>query len=196
MAFDLQSLPRQATYEIREVTASNILRSAINGDSMVRHRMGDRWAMDVSVPAVDAASCGPGLMADLVRGKKEAVRIPVPEHLPVAGYGASPTVNGSASGTSLPVKGLTPGVVIRKGKWLNHVYGGQRFLYQTASEAAADGSGNATLNLTQMLRRPGVDGHQIILSAPVIEGLIPPGQSWSMGSLPAIGVSFSVEEVA
>ncbi|ALJ08229.1 hypothetical protein [Brevundimonas sp. DS20] len=196
MAFDLQPLPRQTTHDLREITASNILRSAINGDSMVRHRMGDRWAMDVNVPAVDAANCGPGLVADLVRGKKEAVRVPVPEHFPAENYGATPTVNGSAAGTSLPIKGLTPGVLIRKGKWLNVIYGSQRFLYQTAAEVTANGSGIATLTLTQMLRRPGVNGHQIILNKPVIEGLIPPGQSWSMGSLPAIGVSFSIEEVA
>lgn len=196
MAFDLQALPQQTTYDIREVTASNILRSAINGDSMVRHRMGDRWAIDVKVPAVDASACGPGLVADLVRGKKETLRVPVPEFLPAQNYGSSPTVNGGASGTVLPVKGLTPGVVIRKGKWLNHVFGAQRFLYQTAAEVTADGSGNATLTLTQILRRPGVNGHQIILESPVIEGLIPPGQSWSMGSLPAIGVNFSIEEVA
>lgn len=86
MAFDLQSLPNTTTYDMREVTASNVLRSAINGSTMVRHRMGDRWAIDVSIPAVDASECGPGLIVDLVRGKREAVRVPVPEFFDAAPY--------------------------------------------------------------------------------------------------------------
>lgn len=194
MAFALQALPRRTFYEPREVTASTVLRPAFGGPMQPLARKGDHWAFDVTVPAIDARACGMGLIADLTRAKREVVIMPVPDRSPARSYG-SPVVNSNGlGGTTLSVRGLTPGVVIPKGKWLTIITASQRFLYLTAAAATANGSGVASLTLTQMLRRPTVDGAVIELATPKVEGFVPAGQQWSLGSLPAIGVQFTLEE--
>lgn len=194
MAFDLQTLPRRTTYDPREIAASNVLRPAFGGPLQPISRKGDHWAFDVSVDAIDARSCGMALIADLTRAKREVVIMPVPDRTPAQPYG-SPVLNGSGvGGTTLPVRGLVPGITIPKGKWLSIVTAGQRFLYLTAAPATVNGSGVANILLTQMLRRPTVDGAVVELASPKVEGFVPAGQQWSLASLPVIGVQFTIEE--
>lgn len=193
MTFALQALPRRTTYEPREVTASVALRSAVGSDDLPLNRKGDRWAFDVTVPALDARACGMGLVVDLTRAKTEPVVMPVPDRMADRDYGA-PVLDGATAGTILPLRGLTPGVVIPKGKWLSIVLNARRFLYLNQAEATANAAGKAVLTLTQMQRWPGVDGAVVELRAPKIEGLVPAGQTWSLASLPVIGLRFTIGE--
>lgn len=193
MAIDLQQLPDTTTYEMREVAAGNVIRPAFGGPLQPLPRKGDHWAIDVTVPALDARSCGMALFADLTRGKREALVLAVPDRMAAQNYGA-PVCDGVATGDTIPVRGLTPGVVIPKGKWMSLVLNGQRYLYLVATAATANGTGRASVQVTSLLRRPTIDGAVVELAAPKIEGYVPPNQTASIGSLPAVGLQFSLEE--
>lgn len=193
MAITLQVLPSTTTYTLREVAAGNILRPAFGGPLQPLTRKGDHWAIDVTVPAIDARSCGMGLFADLTRGKREALVLAVPDRMAAQSYGA-PVCDGVATGDTIPVRGLTPGVVIPKGKWMSLVLNGQRYLYLVAAAATANGTGRASVQVTSLLRRPTIDGAVVELASPKIEGFVPPNQTASIGSLPAVGLQFSLEE--
>lgn len=193
MAIILQGLPRQTRYSMRAISAANTLSPAFGGADQRLGRKGSRFAIDVSIPALSAAGCGMGLIVDLLRGETETLVMTIPEHLPAVAYGA-PVANGASTGSVLAVKGLTPGAVIRKGKFLSIILSGQRFVYMVTGEVTANGAGQASLPIWPMLRRPTADGAVVELAAPKIEGFIEPGQDWSITSLKAVGMSFALKE--
>ncbi|HEY1071509.1 hypothetical protein [Brevundimonas sp.] len=189
----LQGLPRSTQYNMRAISAANTMSPAFAGADQRLSRKGSRFALDVSIPALSAAGCGMGLIADLLRGETEPLVLAIPEHLPTVAYGA-PVSNGVVAGSVLPARGLEPGVVIRKGKFLSVILGGQRFVHIVTAEATANGIGQANLSIWPMLRRPTIDGAVIELAEPKIEGFVEPGQDWSINSLKAVGLSFSLKE--
>lgn len=193
MAIILQGLPRQTRYSMRAISAANTLSPAFGGADQRLSRKGSRFALDVSIPALSAAGCGMGLIADLLRGETETLVLEIPEHLPAVAYGA-PVANGVSTGSVLAVKGLTPGAVIHKGKFLSIILLGQRFVHIVTAEMTVPAGGLVSLPIWPMLRRPTIDGAVIELAAPKIEGFIEPGQDWSINSLKAVGMSFTLKE--
>ena len=193
MTITLQGLPRATNYNMRAISAANTLSPAFGGADQRLSRKGSRFAIDISIPALSAAGCGMGLIADLLRGETETLVLEIPEHLPAVAYGA-PVANGVSTGSVLAVKGLTPGAVIRKGKFLSIILSGQRFVYMVTAEMTVPAGGLASLPIWPMLRRPTIDGAVIELAAPKIEGFIEPGQDWSINSLKAVGMSFTLKE--
>jgi len=196
MAITLGALPRLTSYSMRAVSAANDLRPTFGGPVQRLARKGSRFALDVKVPAMSAAGCGIALIADLLRGETEAVILPVPDYVPAAIYG-TPLVKGAGQvGSLLAVDGLTPAVVVAKGKFLSVVIGGQRYLHIVTAQTTANGSGEASLPIWPMLRVGTTDNAVVELAAPKIEGFIAPGQEWSISRLRAVGVDFSIEERA
>ena len=193
MAIMLQGLPRATSYNMRAISAANTLSPAFGGADQRLSRKGSRFALDVTIPALSAAGCGMGLVVDLLRGETETLVLAIPEYLPAVDYGA-PLANGVSTGSVLAVKGLTLGAVIRKGKFLSIILAGQRFVYMVTAEVAVPAGGLASLPIWPMLRRPTADGAVIELAAPKIEGFIEPGQDWSINSLKAVGMSFTIKE--
>lgn len=193
MRITLQKLPRQTQYTMRAVSAANTMSPAFGGPDQRLSRKGSRFAIDISIPALSAACCGMGLIADLLRGETEPLVISIPEHLPTTPYG-SPVANGASMGSLLPVRGLTPAVAIRKGKFLSIVLGGQRFVYIVTADTIANGLGLASLPVWPMLRRPTPDGALVELAEPKLEGFVEPGQDWTISSLKAVGMAFVIKE--
>ena len=193
MAILLQGLPTKTDYNMRAISAANTMSPAFGGADQRLSRKGSRFALDVSIPALSAAGCGMGLIADLLRGETEALALAIPEHLPAVAYGA-PLANGVSTGSVLAVKGLTAGAAVAKGKFLSIILSGQRFVYMVTGEVIANGVGQASLSIWPMLRRPTIDGAVIELAAPKIEGFIEPGQDWSINSLKAVGMGFTIKE--
>lgn len=193
MAIMLQGLPRTAAYTMRGISAANMLSPAFGGADQRLSRKGSRFALDVTIPALSAAGCGVELVADLLQGEAETVVLAIPEYLPAVAYG-SPLAVGVTSGSVLPVKGLVAGASIRKGKFFSIILSGQRFVYMVTASTVANGSGQASVPIWPMLRRPTVADAVIELAAPKIEGFVDPGQEWSISSLRALGLSFTIKE--
>lgn len=196
MTITLQTLPRSTNYAMRLISAANTLNPAFGGARQRIGRKGSHFGLDVEVPALRQGECGMALIADLCRAELETVTLPIPEGRDPINYG-SPLVNGAGlAGTSLPVDGLPAGRVVPKGKMLSVIMAGQRYVHLVTADAAANGSGQVTLAIWPMLRRPTIDNAVVELAAPKIEGFITAGQDWSIGRMRSVGVKFTIEERA
>lgn len=170
----LPTLPRQIETLVREISRDRALEPSFGGgDETLIRRIGTKHEIEVRVPAIASAGCGPALVAALTLGKHQGAVMPIPEpKLPVLAYG-TPLVNGAGQlGSSLPVDGLTPGVAVPSGKWLSVIIGGRRYAYFTTAEATASGGGAATLPIYPMIRRSPADNAVVELAAPKIEGRV------------------------
>jgi hypothetical protein len=173
------------------------LRSSTGAGSLRLNRKGSRWRASISLPPMPHAK-GRIVIARLVKGKREGLRIPFPL-LESQGIPGSPVVDGAApTGHSLPVRGLTPGYAIKEGYWLSIEDGdGQHYLHTITAAAVADASGDATLTIEPELRTDFADGDTIHLAEPMIEGFVQ-GEEWGW-SIPLdrlIRIEFPLEEAA
>lgn len=194
----LPPLPRQTTYSEVQIAAGTTQRPAWGGPLLPLARTGDRWAFDVAIPALAAATCGAKVKLILAKGKINTVIMAVREPgSPVRDYGAPRVALGGQQGTSLNVTGLTPGVVISDGKWMSLVIGGRHFLYLVDGEVAADAGGNAVLKLWPMIRRSAPLNAPIRLADPVIEGFVTIEGGVAIKDFAKVGtaaINFRIEE--
>lgn len=176
------------------LSSSNILSSAVNSDEQEIRRKGSRYALTYRMPVMTYVQ---SMDWDDLMSEGDLVRMPV--HQPGFGTGApgAPRVNGaSQSGTALVVDGLTPQYVIRKGQFVSIATAGQLFLYRVKSEVVANSSGQATLSLRTMLRRPPADNDVIEIAQPLIEGFVRDLGEWKVGADRLVGLQFIVRERA
>lgn len=161
-------------------------------------RKGSRWRVTFSaLPSLNAA-CGRQLIASRLKARAAGSTVTAPWPQPAASALGSPTVNGAGqSGRTLICNGFTAGVTIPAGLFFSVSVAGRSYLYQVALATTADGSGNATLTLSPMLRASPAASAALNFAAPVIEGFITDaGETWSISmntwfDLPA----FTIEEV-
>jgi hypothetical protein len=85
----------------------------------------------------------------------------------------APKVDGSGqSGTTLNLKGVTPHYEVRRRAWVTVITGGSRYAYRAAARAVADATGDISIPLLTMLRRPHLDDDVVRLAQPQIEGFV------------------------
>lgn len=194
----LPSLPRKAQVTEYPITAGTTQRPAWGGPALPLERTGDRWAVEVSIPALEAATCGAKFKRIISMGKLNTVILPLPEPgSPVRNYGAPKVRTAGAQGTTLPLKGLTPNVVVPDGKWLNLVIGTQHYLYMVDGQQTANGSGNIDLKIWPMIRRSAAVDATVKLADVVIEGFaaIESGfQVKRLGHTGSVSLNFRIEE--
>lgn len=180
---------------MRAVSAANTLSPAFGGPDQRLGRMGSRWSLSVSIPALAWAGCGREVVADLVRGETEMIIARIPEPgVPVEDYGAPVVNSSSAAGLILPVRGLLASKLVRKGKFLTIITGGQRFVHIVTADATMNGSGVGSLSIWPMLRRQPSNGAVIELAEPKIEGFIEPGQEFAPKTIGAVSMQFTIKE--
>ncbi|MGQ2989523.1 MAG: hypothetical protein ACT7A5_32115 [Ferrovibrionaceae bacterium] len=198
MAILLPVLPRQAEYEFAEVAAGGVLRPAWGGPIQPMGRTGDRWAVTVTTPTMDASACGGDLETDIRRGRLTPVVMKVIEADDTPTYGATVQVNGAGqAGTTIGLKGLEPGVLIRKNKKLNLVIAGQHYLYEVTAPVTVPVGGLVALPIWPMIRRSPANNAAVILKDPVIEGfteMISAPRLRQFGERVLTGFAFRLEE--
>lgn len=160
-------------------------------------RLGDKWGIDVQTYSALYAEHGMTYLARLLRGMTDTVLLAFPEPgVSVQDYGAPVVSTAGASGQVLPIGGLKPGVVIREGKFLSVVIGGQRFLYQAAGTMTVPIGGAVNLPIYPTLRRQPPVGAVVELAAPKIEGFVQGSeQSWQVSRSKYLPFNFSIVEV-
>lgn len=193
MAIALPVWPAPSFLNPRVVSARAEMRPAFGGDVQRINRMGDRYAFDVEMPPmkyVDAQDWGD--LDDPSATLTFAIRQP---GLSVQPQG-TPRVNGAGqSGSSIILDGLTPQTVIRKRQWLNITTSGRLYLYRAKSEVIANASGQVTVPLQTMLRRPHADNDVVELEDPRIEGFASVGDdAWGVGVDRLVRLAFTIEE--
>lgn len=171
--------------------------TVLRGGASVRvDRAGSRYGTMLSFPPM-VPQRSRVLIADLLRAKREGLRVEVQLLGEGQGIPGVPVVDGAGqSGASIAIRGLTPAYIAKKGFWLNLIEAdGTRYLHNVSATAVADGTGAATVQIEPPLRAPFADGDTVELAKPMIEGFVD-GEEWSW-SVPVnhlIAVSVPLEE--
>lgn len=189
---------RETQINIREMSWSKDMTPTTGGENQRQDRVGTRHAISFDIPVLRYAWCGAGMAADLAVGRTgEGATMIIPEPgIPAVNYGAS-KVNGSGQlGRSISVKNLEPGVIIKKGKWLNLIVNGRYYAYFTTAQVTVPGGGVATLPIYPMIRRSALNDSEVRLVDPLIQGLIKEPVQRKIVRAVGIGLAFEIEEQA
>lgn len=174
------------------------LRPAVGAAASRINRPGARYRVAVSFPPMkpDTARV---FLSRFQQGQREGLRIDYPLLGLSQGAPGSPVVDGAnPTGTTLPVRGLTPGYAVKEGYALTLIDAdGDRYLHFVAAPVMASGTGTATVTLTLPIRAPLADGSTILLAKPTVEGLIVDELGWSLNVDRLIrGGTVTIEEAA
>lgn len=162
------------------------------------NRIGNRFMLKVTMPALYTATDGRQVIARLGRAVTEGAIFSFPQSLPVTGQG-SPVVNGAGqTGSTLNLEGFTPGFTARDGAFFHILFGGRRYLHGISADTQADANGRLALPLWPMLRISPNDGATCEFEKPQIEGFLygDNGLPWSLPASPYTQVSFTIREAA
>jgi hypothetical protein len=159
-------------------------------------RPGSRYAVEVTFPVMksDVARV---FVSRLQKAVSEGLRIDYPLLGVSQGNPGAPVVDGAnPTGTTLPVRGLTPGYQVKEGYWLTLIDAdGVLYLHNVTANVRADGDGEATLSIYPMIRAPLADGSTILLGKPQVEGLIE-DIKWTLMLGDFVQLGFVLEEAA
>lgn len=131
--------------------------------------------------------------------KREGLRIDYPLLGLSQGSPGSPVVDGAEpNGTTLPLRGMTPGYAVREGYVLTLIdSAGERYTHFSgnAGRVAADGTFTIT-DLEPPIRGVFADGDTVLLGRPTIEGAVTEGVGWSLSvdQLVRRGAQIVIEE--
>lgn len=174
-----------------------VLRPDLGGPLQRVDRQGSRYRVALTFPVFSDPGHARVVVSRLVRAKRMGLRceFPLVERQPLVDGLVS---GGGQSGTTLLVRGLTPGAVVREGFWMSiEAANGQHYLHNTAGEVIVDADGRAALPLSEMLRAPFVDGARVHLVRPMIEGLVDGSeQAWQVSVENYVSIEVTIEEAA
>lgn len=195
---DLPDLPGPTGVEVAMIDFGIILRPATGAALSRINRAGSRYRASFDFPPMkpDTARI---FNSRFMLGKREGLRIEYPLLDLNQGNPGNPVVDGAGqSGTSLVVRNLAPGYVVKEGYPLTLIDSvGRGYLYFSASAVRADTSGDATLALSVPLRHSHLDGAVVKLAKPTIEGVIADDVGWSLSIDRLIrGSTITLEEAA
>lgn len=136
------------------------------------------------------------MVARLIRGKQEGVRLPYPLQHSQGSPGA-PLLNGAVStGREIVLDGLTAGYVCKEGYWLSLVKDGRHYLHNVKTGGMANASGQLTITLNEMVRNSFADNTVVHLAKPMVEGLVEGDEwAWSLSVDRVTPIEFTLEEV-
>lgn len=194
---ELPHSPAPNGVEVKLIDFGMVLRPATGAALLRINRAGSRYRIEATFPPMkpDVARV---FNSRFMQAKREGLLIDYPLLDHAQGAPGSPVVDGAnPTGTSLPVRGLTPGYAVKEGFALTLVdTDGRGYLYFTTAAVMADGSGEATLSLSVPIRAPHADGDEIRLARPTIEGVVEDvGWSLSVDRL-VRGGAIVIEEAA
>lgn len=172
-------------------------RTGSGGETTRINRMGSRYRVGFTFGPYHSA-VGNLMVARLLAAKSEGIRLPYPL-LESQGAPGAPLVDGAGqSGSTLLLKGLTPGYVCREGYWLSIVdENGRHYLHNVRTGGRASGAGALSAGITPMLRWPYLNNAVVHLAKPMIEGWVEGDEwAWRLSVDQVIPIEFSVEEAA
>lgn len=161
------------------------------------NRLGTRYSCAFEMPPMYAEPYGRAFVADLIVGKQEGAIMRLPTMgVDLDGITTAAVNGGSQSGTSLIADGFPANAVVPKGVFFTALSDGKRHLLSTAAEVTANGSGQATLTLTTMMRTSFTDNASLNFSNPSIEGdIVGKDLEWRLQLANFVGLSFEIEEI-
>lgn len=165
-------------------------------ESQRHNKLGNRYGVAFELPPMKNKDVGRIYVNRLIRGQREGARMRYPLLDFDPGTPGNFVVNGSGqAGTMLNIDGGAPFYAFKEGQPFHLSIGGHLYFDFIAADATANGSGAATITLTQMLRKPPIDGDALEFVEPCIEGWVVDDQvSWEIALNRNIGLSFEIHE--
>jgi hypothetical protein len=177
----------------------SVLRPATGAKIQRIDRPGNRFKIAVSMPIKTSDDARP-IIADLIAGKTEGIRIYYPLQYETQGYPGNSVIDGAGqTGNAIHLRNMTPNHAVKKGYWLSIVDPtGQHYLHNAHAAVIVGEDGKATLPIRTALRYPFPDGSVVHLARPMVEGLVDGSDlAWSLALGGLIdNISFTIEEVA
>jgi hypothetical protein len=176
-----------------------VLTPFLGGPEQMLVRIGTRFGVRVSLPPMRTDVLGRIYISRLLQGRQNfaLLKWPLLEFNP--GTPGTPLIATAAtSGSSLALKGLTAGYVIKEGQFFSIIVSGQRYLYMANADVTASGGGTATVSMFPLLRKAVSVNDVVEIAQPMIEGLVSPGDelSWEIASNRFMGIGFTIMERA
>lgn len=195
MTIILPPASRSTDYQLQHVRNSEAQRSGTGGSLTPLRRTGDHWAVEIA-PGVLGTLCGRRLLADIVRGVGERIRVPIPQPGLDTGAPGSPVVDGAGqAGSTLALKNVTPHYAFQKGQFVTVETAEGASAHLIDTDAVADAAGGVTISFWPMMWLEPADGDSVEVSDPYLEGLIVDEGGQSSGSFAAVTTdSFTIEE--
>jgi hypothetical protein len=185
--------PREAMPQLLDF--GMILRPASGAGALRVNRAGSRFVLQVLMPDMKPEKAR-RFKSLMLRAKREGLRMPFPLLGLVQGGGAAKVDGSGAAGTSLPLKNMTPGFMVKQGVWLSvEDAAGTRCLHDVAEPARVDSAGKVTLSIEPPLRVVLVNDDDVLIAKPTIEGIITSDVNWALPVDRIVpGLSFTLEE--
>lgn len=163
-------------------------------------RPGNHFACEIDFPPM-VAEVARVFEARVTRAIRHGLRVAIPLLTRNQGIPGLPVVDGDEpSGTTLPLRGLIPGYVVKEGYWLTIVEAasGQRFAHKAAALGQVASDGTVAIEVEPPLRAPFADGDVVLLARPTIEGVLKTPPSWTLAidQLVRNGARLTIEEVS
>lgn len=170
---------------------------ALGGPEQRVNRLGTRSALAITTDPEDEADARL-LLQRLMQAMSQGAKMLWPQSGMKVGTPGSPLVDGAvAGGTSIPLKSLTPYYAIRVNQPLSILIGDRLYLHFADDQAIADASGNATVTVTPMLRKPLAGDEPVELARPMIEGsLAGDAMQWNIAANGHQPFQFTIREMA
>lgn len=184
---------------IHPVNPGGVAEGALGGPSDYIDRPGYRYAVQFELPPLRSAKEArifENLLEQANGGVLPRPDVSYPWPLDVRAVPAgAPLVNGSTPpGAAIPLKGLTPGCVIRVGQPLAVIIAdGTGFIHKATAQAIADGAGHATVSVLPLTRTTFPNNTVVEIERPRIRGTL----SWdgsTQGSSGTRPFSFTITE--
>lgn len=152
----------------------------ILGGAITRtNRLGNRFALSVTMPPFPNEREGRILISRLIRAKSQGLQLRWPQSGFKSKAFGSPVIDGAGQlGTTLNLTGFTEGAVIREGQFFSFTQNGRSYLHQSAAESVADALGDVALTIEPELRVATVDGAVCDFNSPVVDGVVQ-GEEWA-----------------
>ncbi|MBO0750307.1 MAG: hypothetical protein J2O44_07770 [Porphyrobacter sp.] len=173
------------------------LKPATGAEELRVDRKGGRFGAKIVFPAMPASDAASFISRFVAACFGETLRVPFPLlDLPQGSPGA-PVVDGAGqAGTTIALRGLTPGYAVREGYWLTFVdENGRGYLHNNRVPQRVAADGTVALTVAPEVRWPFADGATVLLAKPTIEGRVT-GEPWQLPVDRRVRVGFTLEEVA
>lgn len=194
----LPSCPVPNDYEPMLRHWGGVLTPFLGGPEQLVNRVGTRWGVRCVMPPM-LSDEGRLFISRLAQAKTDMLRMAWPlldfdPGLP----GAPKVASATSGGMALPLKGMTAGYQGREGQFFSIVHGGRRYVHMLTADFTASGGGTATAAIFPMLRVALSVDDVVEIAAPMIEGLVLPGDelSWRIGLSSHAEIAFTVMEAA
>lgn len=197
MAVTLPELPNLAEVHPRMLDYSAVLSPALGGPVQQISRMGSRFAVEVTLPAMTAEQAASWIAARLkAKTENQTLTLAWPQAGPRPAVGGAPYVDGSGqAGARLNAGGFSAGATIPKNTFFSFSNGDRYFLHATTADAVADGAGDVQLHIAPILRSSPADLTWLAFNPPIIEGFIDGASvDWSLERLLWTTTSFTLTE--